>query len=441
MKCRFCNAKIQQYHKTCPNCGRKEPQPERGAAIAAMRRKAIMYGCVAVIAVLAVAMFIAICAGWDVGESFAWLKPKANDVYRKKSYSVSDKKAMNRREEVIATMDGAELTNGQLQVYYWMQVYEFVSNYGDSASYLGLDFTGDLAKQMSPDGKSTWQQYFLESALQVWQSNQAFALLAEKNQFELTEEDRDYLENLEENLEKTAKDGGYANADEMVWAELGGGCNAEDYAHYLRVYFLAYRYFSHLYDAFDPSEEEIDAYFQEHMKEFSDAGIIQNNEQYVDVRQILVTPRDGSVLPDGRVVYTAAAWDEAKSEADTIMARWEKGEMTEEEFIALVAVYSDDRTSSQNGGLYSNIVKGDMDEAYDAWCFDEARQPGDYELIKTTYGYHIVYFVEAEPIWYSESRDAVREEMGQEMVDGVLADYAMTIDFKKIVLAILKLKV
>lgn len=401
----------------------------------AKRRYAVMIGSVATLTLLAVILLMGLRNGWDFSNSFNWLKPRENDVYRKNSYTVSDKKAAKKRDEVIATMGEVTLTNGQLQIYYWMQVYDFISTYGDSAAQLGFDYTADLARQIAPDGKTTWQQYFLENALETWKSNQAFAILAERNGFEMTEEDKKYLETIEEELEKTATSGGYANADEMVQVELGPGCTAADYASYLRVYFVAYRYFTQLYNAIEISDEEIEAYFQENMKDFSDAGIVQTPDLYVDLRHIQIIPENGRLNADGYYDYPEEAWDVCKAEAERILSLWTSGEKTEESFIDLVSIYSQDEATAQTGGMYSNMVKGEMDEALDEWFFADGRKSGDYALIKSNYGYHIVYFVEAEEIWYSESRDAIREKRGQEMVDEVLADFPTDIAFKQIALA------
>ena len=30
---------------------------------------------------------------------------------------------------------------------------------------------------------------------------------------------------------------------------------------------------------------------------------------------------------------------------------------------------------------------------FDEWCFDESRQPGDTEIVKSSYGYHLIYYV------------------------------------------------
>ena len=34
-----------------------------------------------------------------------------------------------------------------------------------------------------------------------------------------------------------------------------------------------------------------------------------------------------------------------------------------------------------------------MVAAFNDWCFNESRQPGDTEIVETTYGYHVMYFV------------------------------------------------
>ncbi len=436
MKCRFCKEKINKNDSVCPKCGKKDPQPVKDVAA---RRNAIMVGSVLALTVLAIVLLFALRDGWDFSKSFDWLKPKENDLYYKNSYTVSDKKAANKRDEVVATMGDATLTNGQLQIYYWMQVYDFIANYGDSASSMGFDFTKDLDKQMSPDGKTTWQQYFLGTALKTWQSNQAFALLAEKNGFELTEEAREYLDTLEEEMEKTAKEDGYSSADEMVKAEIGSSCTAEDYVTYVRIYYVAYSYFAQLLDSINPTDEEIKAYFQENIKAFNNAGIYLSNDVYVDLRHIQIVPEGGKLVSNGTVEYPEDAWDASKSEADRILSVWKNGEMTEDSFAELAKTYSQDDSTAKNGGLCSNMVEGKMYDALDKWCFDESRKPGDYAVLKSTYGYHVVYFVEAEKIWYSAAKDALCQSRGQEMVDEVMTEYPMTVAYKEIVLAALEL--
>lgn len=425
MKCRFCGATVTKKDRACPACGKKEQQKQIPAEYAEKKRGAIMFGCIAALAALAIALFILMHTGWDLGSIFSWAKPKANSLYCKDSYSVSNWKAKRKNEQVVATLGDMELTNGQLQIYYWMQVREFVENYGDSGAYLNMDFTEDLAEQTYTDGVTTWQQFFLKSALEVWQSNQVFAAMAEEAGYTLPSQYSYYLDNLETELDKAAADNGYSSAEEMIRKEMGAGCTVEDYMTYLRTYYTGYLYFQHLYGQIQPAEAEIDAYFTEHMADFAAAGITKGGGNYVDVRHILFVPK----------ADTDEAWAACRREAEAVLAKWESGDMTEAEFVLLATDYSADDSTAFLGGLCADLTQGKMDAAFDQWCFESTRQPGDYDLIKTDYGYHIVYFVESEAIWHGEARLALIQAQGRDLVDKALACYPMEVDYKKIVLA------
>ena len=95
-----------------------------------------------------------------------------------------------------------------------------------------------------------------------------------------------------------------------------------------------------------------------------------------------------------------------RAEADKIYNEYRK-DPTEEHFAELANKYSDDveyeydengnataqKEEKTEGGIYKNIKRGEMVTEFEDWCFDEARQPGDTGIIKTQYGYHIMYFV------------------------------------------------
>lgn len=429
MKCKFCGARLTGTAQTCPACGKKNASAQPPAEYSEMKRNAIVYGSIAAIAAVAVLLFVLLQTGWDAGSLFSWAKPKANTVYCKGSYTVSNWKAASRQDQVIATMGDLQLTNGQLQVYYWMQVRQFIDSYGDSASYLGMDYTGDLAEQTYTDGVSTWQQFFLTSALELWQSNQAFAALAEKENFTLPSSYQTYLNNLEQELEEAARENGYTSAEKMVRAEMGAGCSVADYMDYLKTYYTGYLYFQHLYGQIQPAEEEISAYFEEKAEEFAAAGITGQSGSYVDVRHILL-----AVHAD-----TDAAWEACREEAEAVLRLWEASNMTEADFVILATDYSDDTGSAAMGGLLTDLARGDTESGFENWCFAPERRPGDYELIKTSYGYHIVYFVETEQIWHAEARLALTQALGRELVEDVLRQYVLEVDYKKIVLGKVKI--
>ena len=66
-----------------------------------------------------------------------------------------------------------------LQIFYWMDVYEYLEDYGYYAVYYGLDYTQPLDEQTCQDTQGTWQQFFLDKALLNWHSYQALAKMAQ----------------------------------------------------------------------------------------------------------------------------------------------------------------------------------------------------------------------------------------------------------------------
>jgi len=116
----------------------------------------------------------------------------------------------------------------------------------------------------------------------------------------------------------------------------------------------------------------------------------------VDVRHILISPE---AAEDAEEV-TDADWETAKEKAEALLEEWKSGDATEDSFAALVADNTDDSGSVNNGGLYTDVYKGQMVDEFNDWCFDEARQSGDTAIVETSYGYHIMYFVgECEEYW------------------------------------------
>ena len=116
-----------------------------------------------------------------------------------------------------------------------------------------------------------------------------------------------------------------------------------------------------------------------------------NNYNTVNVRHILVKAEADA---DGN--YTDEAKAAAKARAEEILAEFESGDKTEDNFAALANEYSEDTGSNTNGGLYENVAKGQMVEEFDAFCFD-SHKPGDTGIVygeSGSYaGYHVMYYV------------------------------------------------
>jgi hypothetical protein len=473
MNCKHCNAELEEGMNFCPSCGAAQAEPETEAVevtetvetveapveeTPAVEEKKAGLGAgkialLVTLAVAAVAVVIALILGGKGGsnpaETTAPSNPAAtnptvamtvpadgnpDDVTCKGSYSVDEKEIKKLGDKVVATMGDAELTNTELQVYYWMQVYDFLNQYGSYASMFGLDYTQPMDRQLSIDGKLTWQQYFLDSAVKAWSNYQAMALDAEANGYELEQEYADYLAELPANMADSAAQMGYENAEAMVQRDMGPGATMDGYMKYLSTYYLGYMYYGATMEQVAVTDADIEAYFDAHAAEYQENGLAKGEDRFVDVRHILISPEGGTADESGATVYSEEEWAAAEKKANDVMNEWLTKHPDEDGFAVMAETYTQDPGSATNGGLYEDVEQGQMVPEFDAWCFDTSRQPGDYGIVKTTYGYHIMYFVGSDPIWYVTAENDLMAEKGNEFMQEILAKYAAEIDYSAIAL-------
>lgn len=121
-------------------------------------------------------------------------------------------------------------------------------------------------------------------------------------------------------------------------------------------------------------------------------------------------------------------------QAQALLDEWKAGEATEESFAALASKHSIDTGSSSNGGLYSAVPTGYMVENFDAWMFDESRSSGDTGLVKTEFGYHIMYYVSGEEGWLLYGTEALINELSSQRLDEITKANPMEVTYKNIVL-------
>jgi len=361
-----------------------------------------------------------------------------NDVTCKGSYTGSG--ASN---TVVAMTDVEELTNGELQAWYWAEV----ARYRQENHSTAPDFDRPLDVQSCDldDSVNSWQQYFLKQALQSWHSAQALNLHSKEVTLPTEEEyqpnkknhvtymtdmpaaevlygyhayyrpnsmHQEYLDTLPERLDALAREAGYADAAEM--AKKAFGTTEEALLAFAEDYNRGYMYFTHRSHYIEPTQEELDAFFAER-------GTVSSGESYVDFRQILLIPEGEGVqvAADGTVTCSEEAWQQCEEAAQSMLTYWEKKNRgTEATFGETAHNQSQDPGSAENGGLYSGIRMGQLTEQLDAWCFNPARQPGDTTILRTKYGVHILYFsgsqeiarAEAEQEYYRQQQKAILAE-------------------------------
>lgn len=148
---------------------------------------------------------------------------------------------------------------------------------------------------------------------------------------------------------------------------------------------------------------------------------LRDNENTHTVRHLLVRAGDGSSDP------TQEEYDAAETKARSLLDEWRAGEATEDSFSALASANSDDTGSAQDGGLISEITSNSSYvEAFRDWAIDAGRREGDVELVKTEYGWHIMYYVSTDdPIWKLDTASALLQQDYTQLTQDVSRDFSV----------------
>lgn len=102
-----------------------------------------------------------------------------------------------------------------------------------------------------------------------------------------------------------------------------------------------------------------------------------------------------------RHILFADKTEKGAENATRVYEEWKLKDNTEAGFASLAMVYSQDADSRAEGGLYTHVYKGQLVNEMTDWGFDPARKAGDTAVVRSSYGYHILYFV-------SESEESYR---------------------------------
>ncbi len=162
---------------------------------------------------------------------------------------------------------------------------------------------------------------------------------------------------------------------------------------------------------------------------FKTSEPVADDSQVYSVRHILVTPKtddedsQDAQAANGETEYTDEQWAAAEKEANEILDEYNETDKTEKDFALLAEKYSDDTESTSNGssglygGLYEGVSLGQMVPSFEEWALDSSRQFGDVGIVKSDYGYHIMFFVENTSKYLYDCKTALRKEMEGEFVD------------------------
>lgn len=165
-----------------------------------------------------------------------------------------------------------------------------------------------------------------------------------------------------------------------------------------------------------------------------DTTVIEGDGTYTVYFALKTAYRDESYYKNVRHILISISDDvteeQAEEKAYEIYKEWKNGVRDEESFAELAEKYSEDPGSQSNGGLYEDVYEGKMVTEFNDWLFDSKREVGDTDVVKTSYGYHIMYFSGNSklPVWKKAVDGALRNESLSKKYDEFKEKYTIKFD-------------
>ena len=335
-------------------------------------------------------------------------------------------------DAVVGRIGDEILTNGQLAVWYWAEV----ASYCQSGAAIQPDYNQGLDTQGCEidDSVNSWQQYFLQLALDRWHTAQALVLQGEDEGLPVEEAHQPdpvkyetylvdtpatkYLYRYEKSFTPNTMHQAYLDGMPQMLAELGGekgyadlaalaqegfGSTEKNLLHWADLLNRGYMYFTNLSYFIEVTEDEI--------QECAEAS----EGKTVDIRVIRV--------------------DSSKGSAEKLLAQWKRGHyVTEATFADMARKNSDDEGSCINGGAYKEIRKGQLEPELENWCFAEGRKVGDTTVLSSGGSSYILYFSGSKTLGEAEAEEQLTAEKQTAILTEAREKYPMEVDYSLIAL-------
>ena len=128
------------------------------------------------------------------------------------------------------------------------------------------------------------------------------------------------------------------------------------------------------------------------------------------------------------ILFGNDEFDDAGATAKEVYDQWVADGAKMDDFLALVTEYSTDPGSNTNGGLYEFSKDDSLVEEFKSWMFDDARKDGDYGLVESTYGWHIMYMESVgEPAWMTLIKSELKSKAYEDNYNELTEKYQVTV--------------
>ena len=334
--------------------------------------------------------------------------------------------------QVMLTCGDFTLTNTEFGYYYWSEYFYFINVYSDYLAGM-LDTSIPLDEQQY-DEETTWQDYMIEQALTTVSNTMALVFEAEKAGFTLDEEYDQSMAEVLGSFQEYALSNGYttedgeADVDAYLQASYGPTASLESFQEYLYNSYLAAAYSDWLFAEPEYTQEEISDYYDQYAQSYQDQYGVEKSEDFLrDVRLITIVPEE----------FDEAGWDEAYENCQSILTTWESQGKLEDDFATLAITYSNDKTTSANGGLVTDVYPGQYGQEINDWLFDPERKEGDCEVFREENDYEIVYVskISDQKYWEAVAEADLRYEEYQNTIAQLVDSYDFQVNWERIAIS------
>ena len=288
----------------------------------------------------------------------------------------------------------------QFQYYFCYQYAGILDAYGDQA----FDPHKPLSQQ-NYDENQSWEDFLVTQALTLAEQTAQLCLAAEAAGFTLPE-----TGDLEAIASDTAKESGYVNqsgegdVEAYLTANYGEGATLEGYREFLEDMALASAYSEHLHTSGEFTDQEIEEFYDSHAEDYAESfDLPKNDDRQLDVRLIRFYPDDPG---------SAGDWSDAEARAQAVLDEYLLNP-SDETFAALADAHTEDYNAPE-GGLYTQISPGSLQEGVSEWLYPEgaSRSPGDLALLEEADACVLCYVskVSDRPYWMSVVENDMRYE-------------------------------
>jgi hypothetical protein len=328
----------------------------------------------------------------------------------------------NRRDKagemsrVVLTCGDYKMTNTELAYYYWSEYFYFTKVYSGYLKGM-FDASKPLSEQMY-DKNTTWQDYLLKQALVTVKDTLSMSFRAKEKGYKMPSDyEKSYetvLSNFSDYAKKLSftKEDGSADVDAYLQDSYGEGATLETFKTYLYDSYLASAYADSLYNAVEPSAEEVETYFDAHAGDYEDVS------------------KTDKPLPDV-LLLEFSTYDDNKSTAATVYATWKDKKGDADALSALSKTYCG------GDGKLEAVYPGQLADAVNDWLFDSARQAGDSAVLDGTDGKAYIILLTQytdQYRWRQLAEKDLRTETYNNEYLAIEASYNFLIDYSKIVI-------